>query len=91
MQFLGNIIVTNRLRQNQSLRTTMSEVIAVFKGLSEIRFASGSENYLIPVLVLWIAKFCELEDLLDEWSEYVEQPKAVVLTKSFQVKNSTHF
>lgn len=85
-QFLGNLVAVNRIQYKQSLRSTLSEVITVFKGLSDSRLVAGSENYIIPVLMLWAVKYREAEDLLDEWSSFAEQPLPSVLARSFHVK-----
>lgn len=79
------MVAINRIQYKISIRSTLLEVIAIFKGLSESKFCTGSENYMVPVLILWATRYREAEDLLEEWSSFAEQPLSAILTRSFHV------
>lgn len=73
---------------NQPLRITLSEFIFIFKGLTDKKLVANSQNYVLPILILWIAKFNELKDLFYEWANYLadcQQSEFDVITGSLQV------
>lgn len=79
------------MQYNQPLKLTLSEFIYVFKGLTDKRLVANSQNYVLPILILWIAKFGELKDLFYEWANYVvdcPQSECDVITGSLQVSHN---
>jgi len=85
-QFIGELIVNNQLRFSCPLALTLSTAIHFFSSLSKVRFASGSEQYVIPTILVAMAKRSELKKLAEEYAEFFQVPLPVILTRCFQVK-----
>lgn len=85
-QFFGELLVSNQMRFGCPPALTLSSIILFFNGLSKVRFVTGSEQYMLPMLVTAMAKQPELKQLLADYAEYVKQSLEVILTRCFQVR-----